>query len=336
MRITVPKISIIIAVKNEELYIKRCLLSILHQTVPDDMYEIIVADGKSTDKTVSIIKEINQEYSNKIKIVNNQKEWQSAGRNLAIEHSSPESEYIVYLDGHCYVPKDWIEILYSSIIKNQNDMVAGIGSVICKPDDETKIGISIDAAYSTILGGFNSSYGKHDGIQKVRTVPYVIYKKQILSRVGCYDEDLKVCEDFILNYKLNKKGYELLVNPMATVFYYKKDSYKKFWKQMYNYGKGKRIAGNRYPGSLNISDHFPYFLGVFIFFNFSLIVYGLYVIPILFIIIYLLSVMLTSIKIAVQKKKAFLLWMMPISFFIEHVAYSVGFIINAFSKEWKR
>ena len=51
-------ISIIIAAKDEEKYIERCLNSLIGQDFPKDAYEILVADGRSRDKTREMIKKI--------------------------------------------------------------------------------------------------------------------------------------------------------------------------------------------------------------------------------------------------------------------------------------
>lgn len=48
------KISIIIATFNAELYLEQCIKSIIHQK--SDLIELIIIDGKSSDKTVDIIK----------------------------------------------------------------------------------------------------------------------------------------------------------------------------------------------------------------------------------------------------------------------------------------
>ena len=44
-------VSIVITTKNEENNIKNCLLSILNQSYPRDLIEIIVVDNDSTDNT---------------------------------------------------------------------------------------------------------------------------------------------------------------------------------------------------------------------------------------------------------------------------------------------
>ena len=54
-------ISIIMPIRNEERYIKKTIESILNQKSFNDKYEIIVADGMSTDNTRDIIGEFIRE-----------------------------------------------------------------------------------------------------------------------------------------------------------------------------------------------------------------------------------------------------------------------------------
>lgn len=46
-----PEISVIVAAFNQEKYIGRCLRSLLHQTIDQSKYEIVVVNDGSTDRT---------------------------------------------------------------------------------------------------------------------------------------------------------------------------------------------------------------------------------------------------------------------------------------------
>ena len=47
-------VSVILTIKNESLYIKKCLDSIIHQSFQD--FEIVIVDDNSTDNTLEIIR----------------------------------------------------------------------------------------------------------------------------------------------------------------------------------------------------------------------------------------------------------------------------------------
>ena len=58
------KFSIIIAARNEEKNLPQLLENLVDQNYPQDHYEIIVADDRSTDRTSLIVKEYIQKFPN--------------------------------------------------------------------------------------------------------------------------------------------------------------------------------------------------------------------------------------------------------------------------------
>ena len=50
-----PKITVIIPAHNEDAYIARCLRSLISQTFQKELYQIIVINDGSTDKTIEIL-----------------------------------------------------------------------------------------------------------------------------------------------------------------------------------------------------------------------------------------------------------------------------------------
>ena len=69
MNISTNTVSVIIPVYNQEMYIGRCLRSLLDQSLNKNNYEIIVVNDGSTDKTFDII----SGFGKYIKIINNKK-----------------------------------------------------------------------------------------------------------------------------------------------------------------------------------------------------------------------------------------------------------------------
>lgn len=113
-----PKISIILPIYNVELHLKECLDSLINQTLKD--IEIICIDDKSTDNSLSILKEY-ANYDNRI-IVLEQEINQGPGvaRNRGIDIA--KGDYIMFCD-----PDDWYElntceICYDKISKGDNDI----------------------------------------------------------------------------------------------------------------------------------------------------------------------------------------------------------------------
>jgi glycosyltransferase involved in cell wall biosynthesis len=328
---------VIIAVKNEESYIAKCLDSLINQTLSKRFFNIIVVDGKSTDKTINIVKKYVKKHPKFINLIKNPNEWQASGRNIAIKNNT-ECEFIAYIDGHCIADKNWLKQLYSSMKKCSDKNIAGIGSTHISPKDEAFFGKAVDQVFNSILGGLGSSYRVAKEKREVDTAPFVLYRRKALENVDFYDEDMKYGEDYSLNYKLRKKGYKILVDPQAIVYYYKKKTLKSFLRQMYNYGTAKAIIGKKYPGAISITHCIPsvFLLSFLILTILSIHFTQIRLFTLVTILIYILSIIIFSFVSALRKKEALLAGLMPILYFIEHLAYSIGFFRGFFKKGWVR
>src|SRR5262245_44184627 len=78
-----PFISVVMPVRNEAAFIRGTLYQLLEQDYDPDRFEILVADGRSTDGTAGIVHELMCRHPN-IRLLDNPGIWSSAGRNRAI------------------------------------------------------------------------------------------------------------------------------------------------------------------------------------------------------------------------------------------------------------
>ncbi len=114
-----PKISIIIPVYNTEKHLKKCLDSLVNQTLKD--VEIIVVNDGSTDKSQEIINEYEKAYSPIIKSVCQENAGQASARNHGISLAS--GEYIAFVDSDDYIDTTAYEKCYSYALENNLDIV---------------------------------------------------------------------------------------------------------------------------------------------------------------------------------------------------------------------
>jgi glycosyltransferase involved in cell wall biosynthesis len=321
-------------VKNEERFIGRCLESLISQNVQKNLYQVIVVDGKSTDKTTNIVNEYIKKYPSLIKLCENSKEWQSAGRNVAIKTEN-RSNLFAYIDGHCIADCEWLKNLYKSYRELGDPMIGGIGSIHKSPKDEQLFGKAIEQVFCSFLGGFGSSYRPSTAIKKVHTVPFALYNKEALMEVGFYDEDLRYGEDFSLNFKLRNKGFNIYVEPKAVVYYYKRNSLFSFSKQMFNYGVAKAIILKRYPSAVGIMCLIPSISIVFLIVSIVLSVYlGMSIIVISIIALYLLMVYFSTTISVISEKQLTYINSMPKIYITQHFSFGFGFLFGLAKKGW--
>lgn len=110
--------SIVIPTYNEEDCLGNCLKAILEGT--EKPYEIIVADGNSTDSTVEIAK------SYGAKVIDNPRRHAAGGRNAGIK--AAKGEIIVFIDADCIPDLHWLEEIHKAFVEEPD--LDGLGTYI--------------------------------------------------------------------------------------------------------------------------------------------------------------------------------------------------------------
>lgn len=110
-------ISVIIPVYNVELYVGKCLDSVVQQTYRN--MEIIVVDDGSTDSSGQICNEYKKKDS-RIQVIHKKNEGLSASRNLAI--SLAKGKFITCIDSDDYIAENYIGELYNVLTKYDADI----------------------------------------------------------------------------------------------------------------------------------------------------------------------------------------------------------------------
>ena len=118
-----PKITVIIPAYNIENLITRCVESVVKQTYPEELIQILVVDDGSTDDTGRIIDELAEKYSN-VTALHEPNGGSSRARNYAL--SKAEGDYIGFVDSDDYIAPFMYEKLVDALIRN-NALMAQTG-----------------------------------------------------------------------------------------------------------------------------------------------------------------------------------------------------------------
>lgn len=106
-------VSVIVPVYNVEKYLRRCIDSVLAQTLTD--FELILVDDGSPDESGKIC----EEYAlkdDRIRVIHKTNDGVSSARNIGIE--SAIGEYLAFIDSDDCVDSDYLETFW----KNQTDL----------------------------------------------------------------------------------------------------------------------------------------------------------------------------------------------------------------------
>ena len=109
------KLSVIIAARNEENNIVNCLNDLIKQDYPKDLFEIIIVDDDSSDKTVNLINDfISNESETQITLITSKKAKISfQGKKQAIKTavSVSKGDFIITTDADCRMGKKWLSTI---------------------------------------------------------------------------------------------------------------------------------------------------------------------------------------------------------------------------------
>ena len=183
-----PLISVVVPTYNEEKNIVKCLKSLENQTIGRKKYEIIVVDGKSKDRTVSLARK------HADRVVQQKSERVGGARNDGARIA--KADIIATTDADCTVPGDWLE----NILKAFGDkkVVCVFGPI--RPIEKTTkykymIFMNNLAAYMLHKAGiFNATIGSNTA-----------FRKKEFIRVGGYSE-IPACDDYEIALRIKKAG----------------------------------------------------------------------------------------------------------------------------------
>ena len=184
-----PKVSVCVPVYNVEKYIGRCLNSILNQTIKD--IEIIVVNDCTPDDSMKIV----MEYADKdprVKIINHKK---NLGLMMAryTGYMAATGDYITFCDSDDALIANSVELLYSSALSSDADIVSGqllyINIVGEKHllDSSLLYGSSTSAIYKSLLRKelLHNLCGKIFKRQLLQSYKYDTYKHLTNGEDGC-------------------------------------------------------------------------------------------------------------------------------------------------------
>ena len=115
---SVPKVSVIIPVYNSELFISRCIDSILLSTLSD--LEIITVNDGSKDNSLDILNWYKDNYPSIVKVDDKENEGVSFTRNRGIDLAT--GEYIAFVDNDDMVHPYMYEELFMAAIESFADV----------------------------------------------------------------------------------------------------------------------------------------------------------------------------------------------------------------------
>jgi succinoglycan biosynthesis protein ExoA len=227
-----PFVTIAMPSFNEEKHIEHCIRSVQAQDYPHDRIEILIADGRSTDRTREILARLSAEDP-RIRMVDNPARLQAPGLNRIIRQA--RGDVIVRMDVHCEYAPSYVRACVEVMRRTGADNVGGAQ----RARPTTRFQRALCAALTSPLGVGGAAYRSADKEGYVDTVFLGAFRRSVFESVGMYDEGAVTNEDAELNQRLLAAGGKIYLSRDIEVHYVPRDSFRKLAVQYFKYGKGR-------------------------------------------------------------------------------------------------
>jgi GT2 family glycosyltransferase len=223
------EISIVIVSYNVSDLLKSCLLSINKYT--SNKAEIIVVDNNSSDNTIEVLK---KEFPNIILIENKENLGFPKANNQAFKIA--KGKYIIMLNPDTELIDDAFKKLITQLETTSIDIIAPklLNTDLSLQDSVWRnptIGSFLAETFHMKFLCKKKYYQDKDKSQPFEAESFsgaaILFKREVLDRIGLLDEKLFWIEDIDFCYRAKKAGLKLLYYPNAEIIHHIGQSAKK-------------------------------------------------------------------------------------------------------------
>lgn len=209
------KVSVIIPVYNVENYLKKCLDSVINQTLKN--IEIICINDGSTDNSLKILEEYSKK-DNRIIVLNQENQGQSIARNNGLKIA--KGEFIGFVDSDDYISLNFYEKLYNSAKKYNSQIAVADIFRFCDKTNNDKYILKIKKEENTVNKNLKFKYCN---VPRCCYIWNKIYKREELLKTNIRFKENKKFEDVIWLHKIL-----FLLKGLSTItgatYYYRNNS----------------------------------------------------------------------------------------------------------------
>ena len=190
------RVSAVVCTLNRAAHLQKAIHSLVHQSLPKEMYEIIIVDNGSTDGTKAVVEEFDQ-FDN-LRYINEPIIGLSQARNTGWQNA--QGEYVAYMDDDAIACPEWLERIVDAFdtVKPQPASVGGKVTPIWEAERPAWLPKQREDALALVDWGAKPIFS-------VEQPPHLVgcnvaYRRQILQGCGGFSTSL------------GRKGTNLLSN----------------------------------------------------------------------------------------------------------------------------
>lgn len=235
-----PLFSVIIPVFNRKELLIRAIDSVLTQTFSS--FEIIVIDDHSTDGTIDSLR---KSHNDQIRILSNTKTKGASGaRNTGIENA--KGEWVAFLDSD-----DWWDTNKLKVTKEYIDLQSSFDVFYSACYYVNMAGELTPVPTNAIQGDISSILGR---MNPIRGFSSLVVKRELLTLVSGFDEQLPARQDVDLYFRLSKTAKFYFIPKILTFISFA--NHDKISSNQYNRLFGWIMVYKKHKGKMKKSDHY--------------------------------------------------------------------------------
>ena len=296
------------------------------QDYPHELIEIVLVDSMSTDATGAKMERFkNTDYGfRNVAVVQCAKKNQAFSWNAALMTAT--GDVIIRVDAHARIPRNFVSRNVYNL--NQGENVVGGG----RPNitsDVSSWKLTLLAAEDSLFGSSVASY-RRPPTQKeyLDSLFHAAYRREVIQKVGGFNENLGRTEDNEFHYRIRKAGYKLCCCPDIISYQHSRNNLKDMIRQKYSNGRWIGLTLSECPGCLSYFHFAPFAFVMMIILCSIIAVLGFPILLYTLLIVYGMFDIVNAVGCFTMKNLQPQFALLPIIFPILHVSYGVGTIVG--------
>lgn len=237
------KVSVVIPAYNAEKTLGSCLEAFARQTYPRDLFQVIVVDDGSTDRTSDVARRFPVRYL----------QQKNQGPATARNHGAAagDGDILLFTDSDCVPTDNWIEEMVApfqakgimavkgAYRSSQREIIARFAQI----EFEERFDLLEKAGKTDMVDTYSAGYRYH-----------------IFRELGGFDIRFPVAnnEDTELSYRLAAKGLQMVFNPRAIVYHLgHPNSVVRYARLKYYRGYWRMVVYRQFPNKMMKDTYTP-------------------------------------------------------------------------------
>lgn len=220
------KATVVIPVYNGGDTLKACLHGLQAQDIEQGQFEVIVVNDGSTDNTAAVAADFN------VRLLEQDNQGAPAARNLGLANA--RGDWVAYTDADCVPSRSWLSSLVNAVEVDYGGTALGAAGRTLGYNSTHQAARFVD-----LMGGLDAERHLSHPAFPFAPTGNVMYRRSILEQIGGFDPRYYAYDACDLHTRMRR----LQDGPFpyvshALVLHLHRSSWKAYWKQQRNYGRG--------------------------------------------------------------------------------------------------